>query len=207
VGHDEYWTIELYNNVRAARDAGVHVAFLSGNSVSGRIALLTGSDGRPHRGIRSVPGGLEDTELIGARSYGVGFGDWICAAPDHWIFEGTGMRKGDFVRQLVGWEFHGHPVAEQHKDLVVLAEGPVRGFRGEASQRRFATTLYTAPKGNFVFNAATCWWNMVLSAPPGHATPPFFPDRDLTRYHEGDDRVRRMTRNLLDRMIATRVRS
>jgi hypothetical protein len=206
VGHDEYWTIELYNNVLAARDAGVHLAFLSGNSVSGRIALLTGSDGRRHRGIRWVPGPLDATELMGARSYGVGFGDWICAAPDHWIFEGTGMQKGDFVRQLVGWEFHGHPVAAQHKDLVVLAEGSVRGFRGEASQRRFATTLYSAPKGNLVFNAATCWWNMVLAAPPGHAVPPFLPERDLTRFHEGDDRVRRITRNLLDRMIAAKVR-
>jgi hypothetical protein len=46
----------------------------------------------------------------------------------------------------------------------------------------------------------------VLAAQPGHAVPPFLPERDLTRFHEGDDRVRRITRNLLDRMIATKVR-
>jgi hypothetical protein len=33
VGHDEYWTREMYDNVSAARDAGVNLAFLSGNPV------------------------------------------------------------------------------------------------------------------------------------------------------------------------------
>ncbi len=37
VGHDEYWTMEMYQNVRAAISAGVNVAFLSGNAVCGRI--------------------------------------------------------------------------------------------------------------------------------------------------------------------------
>ena len=37
VGHDEYWTIEMFNNVRAAVAAGVNVAFLSGNSIYGRV--------------------------------------------------------------------------------------------------------------------------------------------------------------------------
>jgi len=183
----------------------VHLAFLSGNSVSGRVALLTGGDGRPHRGIRWVPGDLDDTDLLGAHR--MAWASAIGFAPRPTIGSSRAPACGsDFVRQLVGWEFHGHPVAAQHKDLVVLAEGPVRGFRGEPSQCRFATTLYSAPKGNLVFNAATCWWNMVLSAPPGYATPHFFPDRDHARYHEGDERVRRITRNLLDRMIATRPR-
>jgi hypothetical protein len=33
VGHDEYWSKEQRNNVEAARDAGVHMAFFSGNEV------------------------------------------------------------------------------------------------------------------------------------------------------------------------------
>ncbi|MCF2529768.1 N,N-dimethylformamidase beta subunit family domain-containing protein [Yinghuangia soli] len=33
VGHDEYWSAEQRTNVEAARDAGVHLAFFSGNEV------------------------------------------------------------------------------------------------------------------------------------------------------------------------------
>ena len=32
-----------------------------------------------------------------------------CAKPDHWIFEGTGMKKGDRIPGLIGWEYHGDP--------------------------------------------------------------------------------------------------
>ena len=33
VGHDEYWTLDMYNNVMKARDEGVNLAFFGGNSV------------------------------------------------------------------------------------------------------------------------------------------------------------------------------
>ncbi|HEV7980488.1 N,N-dimethylformamidase beta subunit family domain-containing protein, partial [Amycolatopsis sp.] len=33
VGHDEYWSSEQRNNVEAARDAGVHMAFMTGNEI------------------------------------------------------------------------------------------------------------------------------------------------------------------------------
>ena len=103
---------------------------------------------------------------MGSTSYGVGFADWTSDKPEHWVFEGTNMKKGDRVAQLVGWEYHGPPLGK-HSDLVVLSEGPVYGANGEKRTGTYATTLYTAPKGNLVFNAGTCWWNMVLSTPPG----------------------------------------
>jgi hypothetical protein len=48
VGHDEYWTERMFENVTRARDAGVSLAFLSGNSISGVVELLpsTSSWGR-----------------------------------------------------------------------------------------------------------------------------------------------------------------
>lgn len=33
VGHDEYWSLEQFNNVKNAVNKGVNAAFLSGNSV------------------------------------------------------------------------------------------------------------------------------------------------------------------------------
>lgn len=206
VGHDEYLTEECYYNILKARDAGVNLAFLSGNSVSGRVELLAGKDGRPDRGMRyigHVTGNLDEVELMGATSYGVGMANWTCVAPDHWAFEGTGMKKGDFVPQLVGWEFHGAPLAKSHKDLVVLAQGPVTNYNGEPSKRArtYETTIYTAPKGNYVFDAATCWWTKVLSAPPAYINPPF-----IDHFKQGDERVRRITKNILDRMIAVEIK-
>jgi hypothetical protein len=199
VGHDEYWTERMFENVTKARDAGVSLAFLSGNLISGVVELLPGGDGRPNRVMRRAGRGFKgEQELMGATSYGVGFADWTSDTPEHWAFEGTNMKKGDRVAQLVGWEYHGAPLAT-HPGLVVLSEGPVYGANGERRTGTYATTLYAARRGNLVFNAGTCWWNVVLSSPPGFQSPP---RRDFRR---NDARIQRVTKNILDRMIATRL--
>jgi hypothetical protein len=199
VGHDEYWTEQMFANVTKARDAGVSLAFLSGNSISGVVELRPSTDGRPNRVMRRAGRDFENEQaLMGATSYGVGFADWTADRPEHWAFAGTNMKKGDRVAQLVGWEYHGAPLAT-HPDLVVLSEGPVYAANGERRAGTYATTLYTARKGNLVFNAGTCWWNVVLSSPPGFLSPP---RKDFLR---NDARVQRITKNVLDRMIAVRV--
>jgi hypothetical protein len=195
VGHDEYWTQQMFDNVTAARDAGVSLAFLSGNSISGIVTLSPSSDGRPNRIMRRAGSFPNEPALMGSTSYGVGFASWTCDKPDHWVFEGTNMKKGDRVVDLVGWEYHGPPLGE-HASMEVLSQGQVYGWNGEARNRDYATTLYTAPKGNLVFNAGTCWWNMVLSTPPGFMSPP------RRYFRESDPRVQRITKNILNRMIA-----
>ncbi|HTH02173.1 MAG TPA: N,N-dimethylformamidase beta subunit family domain-containing protein [Vicinamibacterales bacterium] len=199
VGHDEYWTERMFENVMKARDAGVSLAFLSGNSISGIVELLPAGDGRPNRVMRRAGGGFpREQDLMGATSYGVGFADWTAENPEHWVFEGTNMKKGDRVAQLVGWEYHGPPLAT-HPGLVVLSEGAVYGAAGEKRTGTYATTLYAARRGNLVFNAGTCWWNVVLSSPPGFQNPP---RRDFRR---NDARIQRITKNILDRMIRTKL--
>jgi hypothetical protein len=199
VGHDEYWTEQMFENVTRARDAGVSLAFLSGNSISGVVELLPATDGRPNRVMRRTGRGFKgEQDLMGATSYGVGFADWTADNPEHWAFEGTNMKKGDRVAQLVGWEYHGPPLAK-HPDLVVLSEGTVYAANGERRTGTYATTLYTARRGNLVFNAGTCWWNVVLSSPPGFLNPP---RRDFRR---NDQRIQRITKNVLDRMIAAKI--
>ena len=44
VGHDEYWSQSQFNNVQAARDAGINLAFLSGNQVYWDVALAPSLD-------------------------------------------------------------------------------------------------------------------------------------------------------------------
>ncbi|WP_237563609.1 N,N-dimethylformamidase beta subunit family domain-containing protein, partial [Arthrobacter sp. H-02-3] len=45
VGHDEYWSADQRTNVEAARDAGVHLAFFSGNEMFWKTRWEPSSDG------------------------------------------------------------------------------------------------------------------------------------------------------------------
>ncbi len=222
VGHDEYWTLQMYDNVLRARDEGVSLAFLSANSVLCVVPLLPSVNGTPNRIIQrlgwfmpSEAGrtlekrllnkkefnptmGPDGAQLMGARTTdGVrGAGDWTCAMPKHWLFEGTGMKKGDSVKGLIGWEWHGSPALDL-PGMNVVAEGDafVRGKK----MGRYTATIYDGPKGNIVFNAATIWWANGLSRPPGHANP----IRHGVTQQGPDKRVQQITHNLMQRISTT----
>ena len=106
------------------------------------------------------------------------------------------MKKGDRVAQLVGWEPRSAS-RETPRSRRAVGRAGVRRQRREAD-RTYATTIYTAPKGNLVFNAGTCWWNVVLSSPPGFQNPP---RKDFRR---NNVRIQRITKNILDRMMETK---
>jgi hypothetical protein len=214
VGHDEYWTIEMYRHVEAAIRSGVSVAFLSGNTCCGRIALSPDGAGHPDRlfervGVFGPPGGTRDfvamqslpherpyaNELVGAQSTGpvTGGADWTCMLPEHWLFAGTGMRRGDSIPGIVGWEWHGDPAPIP--GLEVVASGPTQDAPGKPNGGTFTATVYPGPRGNVVFNAATIWWGDGLSEPPGYVRPKVY-----TTPQGPDPRVQQITRNLLARM-------
>jgi hypothetical protein len=62
VGHDEYWSAAARDHVRAARDAGVHLMFLSGNEVYWRIRYEPSIDGAgtPYRTLVCYKDTLEN---------------------------------------------------------------------------------------------------------------------------------------------------
>ncbi len=214
VGHDEYYSLDMFHNLRGAIADGLSAAFLSGNTCCGVIDVKPSADGRPDRIIsrvdrfgprddkgdatfiemKSLPRAAPNENLlIGARSTGpvMGGAAWICAKPDHWLFERTGMKEGDGVPGLVGWEFHGEPA--EIPGLEVVATGKTRGGAGEGV---YTATVYPGGKGNFVFNAATCWWTDGLSEPPGYLRPKAYEPR-----FGPDPRVQRITENVLRRMV------
>jgi hypothetical protein len=157
VGHDEYWTVEMYANVRAAIDAGVSVGFFSGNVCWGAIGLRSSASGRPDRVFsrvdrfgeasilarypadhpvgavhrqNPVPGKAPDEGyLIGARNDPpwTGCADWACSLPGHWVFEGTGMAEGDAIPYLVGHEWHGAPPGDID-GLEIVSRGHTYSF-------------------------------------------------------------------------------
>jgi len=214
VGHDEYWDLRQYETVRRAIERGVTALFLSGNSVCFVSPFGPAADGRPARTLTRAGryGGLTDPEkklmgpfpmdgpnenlLIGARTITPfnGGGDWIVTRPEHWMFAGTGMKKGDFIPGLVGWEFHGDPA--KIPGLEIVAEGIA--LSGGDRPAHWTATIYPGPKGNFVFNASTIWWAQGLASPPGH----LLPWSHWVRPHGPDPRVEKITANLLARALA-----
>ena len=227
VGHDEYWTKDMYKNVLQARDQGVNLAFFGGNSVLCVVPLLPSENGMPNRSARregwfmpvpdEIPEALkrrllnrrdfelnmgpDGAQLMGGRldkdqetGRGMGSGDWTCAMPEHWLFEGTGMKKGDSIKGLLGWEWHGAPAMDlPGMNVVAKGDATING----KTVGQYSATLYDGPKGNVVFNAATIWWANGLSSPPGHVNP----SRHGVGQQGPDKRVQRITHNLFQRMI------
>ena len=190
VGHDEYWTRAMYDNVKAARDRGMSIGFLSGNSVYHAIAT--------YRNLRTFARQERFTDehlLMGVRSYGPGYGDWVVTNPKHWILEGTGMRQGDYIPGLIGWEYHGEPA--DLAGLEVVAAAPLAPYSANAGPGRFAAVVYPGPRNNWVFNAGTIWWAEGLSSPPGHVPAA----SRLGRTFGVDERVQRITANFLARCL------
>ncbi len=216
IGHDEYWDIRQFESVTKMRDSGVNLLFLSGNSVCWVSPFRDSSSGNPNRiFFRAGPYGaqndyaLERIELngpfpehgpdegllMGVRNVRPvnGGGDWVITKPDHWMFEGTGVKKGDRIPGLIGWEYHGQPA--DIPGLEVVAAGTA--FQGGVNPQQWAATIYPGPKENFVFNASTIFWAQGLSSPPGHVLP----WSHWSRPHGPDERVQKMTHNLLKRAI------
>jgi hypothetical protein len=217
VGHDEYWDIRQFESAVKLRDQGLNLLFFSANSVCWVTPLQPSSDGRPHRIMfRGGPYGADNDYaveredlygpfphrgpdeglLIGARNIKPvnGAGDWVCTNPEHWIFEGTGMKNGEIIPGLVGWEFHGDPATEI-SGLEIVAAGTA--FRGGVTPRPWTATIYPGPKDNFVFNAATIFWCQDLASPPGHQLP----WSHWARPHGPDARVQTITRNIIEAAI------
>ena len=205
VAHDEYWTRAMYDNVMAARERGVSLAFFSGNTLCCEVEMYRSTiDDAPARAYRRRRLFADEPQLMGTKSYGSGYGDWVVTKPSHWIYEKTGMAAGDVIRGLIGWEYHGTPATIP--GLEVVAEAPLfppLGWDGSEDVKtrqhpqRHAAIVFPCAKGNWVFNAGTIWWGEGLSQPPGH-----IPARhNITGTMGPDERVQRITRNVLDRLI------
>ena len=217
IGHDEYWDIRQFNSVTKMRDEGVNLLFLSGNTLCWVTPFSPNSKGVENRTIfRGGPYGDQNKDyiknrhknhgpypikgpdegyLMGCRNKSPinGGGDWIIQKPEHWIFEGTGLKKGDRIPGLIGWEYQGDPA--DIPGLEIVAGG--LAFQGGTTKSDWVSTIYNGPKGNFVFAAATIFWCQGLSMPPGHTLP----WSHYSRPHGPDERVQKITHNLLKRAI------
>lgn len=192
-GHDEYYTVEMRQNLEAARDAGVNLGFFGANNVYRRIRLEPSSIGparhevnyrdasrdpmsatdptRVTTSFREAPAANPESSLIG-NYYECNpvKADWVVVDAGAWMFEGSGFVNGEKVPEMVGNEYDrvtaGVPTPD---NIQVIAHSPVdcKGLKSYAD-----STWYSAPSGAGVFSAGTFGWSpqLDIDCPPAPAT-------------------------------------
>ena len=179
-GHDEYWTPAERAHVTAARDAGVNLAFLGANAMFRRtrldatalgadrlvICYKTSYPRDPMFGVqdalvtsdwREPPRPDPESSLIGTLYEGYpAVASYVVAAPDSWVFAGTGVAAGARFGNLVGVEYDRvNPAYPVPRPIQVLSHSPLV-CQGAASFGDSA--YYTHAGGAGVFNAGTMRW-------------------------------------------------
>jgi hypothetical protein len=171
VGHDEYASLDAMNHLTAARDAGANLIFLSGDSWYWQVRFENGrrvqtcykesfakdpdygvDDARVTTRFRDPPVNHAEDALLGVMSMGEASSaplDWIVKNGGHWVYEGTGLRDGDTIAGLVGYEwdtFTGDGNAP--KGTILLSESPIPD---KATQN----AAFYQSAGGWVFAAGT----------------------------------------------------
>lgn len=204
VAHDEYWSKKMYDEVMKSRNEGLSLAFFSGDTMWHEIEFYASSvTGAPCRAFARKANHLDtvmpDAEkLMGVKSGTVGYGDWVVTKPEHWAYEGTGLKAGDRIPAVIGWEYNGEP--GDIPGLEVLATSPLypRTDQFIKEDHHHHGVIFPCEKGNWVFNAGTIWWPEGLASPPGHV-----PARvgDVGGTFGVHPAAQRITANVLNRMI------
>lgn len=222
-GHPEYWSRPMRTRLEAAVASGTNVLFLTANEVYWQTRLEDGPAGPATRITcyksaaadpvaavspelattkwREAPVNDPEAPLVG-QMYGAvvrRVADWVVTGSRHWLYEGTRLRDGDRLRNLVGQEFDTYFPELGQPGTVILAHGHVDAngrpqlHAGERPREPIHNaTMYTAQSGATVFAAGTFQWPWALDsygqrAYRGVKTPV-------------DERVSRMASNLFDRL-------
>jgi len=218
VGHDEYWSWEMRANVEAARDAGIHLGFFSGNTCYWQIRLEdnlrtivahketalktdplaldadTTNDARVTSRWRDAPVSRPEEALIGVMSGESQIdGDIVIDDASHWVFANTKLANGDRLRGLLGYEVDAIIGTQSPPGLVRLAHSPYVKITNTSRTGFSDMTIYTAKSGAIVFAVGTIQWSWGLD---GYG--------NAARSDRVNAAAQQITRNVLDRMIGRR---
>jgi hypothetical protein len=227
VGHDEYWSASMRTHVESARDRGVHLAFLGADTCYWQIRFEPNARGDADRtivGYKEAAGSLDplalddrpqNNRLITGRwrdrpvsrpeerLVGVMYAadpvdaDIIVDRADHWAFAGTGLKTGDALPGLLGYEVDAMSPDAGTPPRTRLAHS---AFMDQGARRmvRYADmTIYSAESEALVFATGSMQWNWGLD---GYNAPTWHTAR-------ASEAAQRITRNMLDRMLQTDTRA
>jgi hypothetical protein len=185
-GHDEYWSLRERNALQDARDQGLSMAFFSGNTAYRRIRLEPSTGGTARRVItcykeasldpvgdapdntadyHNKPHARPENGMLGLLWAGWGNLEgfpFVVTQPEHWIYEGTGVKAGDSLGNIVGYEWD--RVGNNRVSpagLEIIAASPALHEYGYLSQHH--STVFYPTASSFVFAAGTIGWAKGLS--------------------------------------------
>jgi hypothetical protein len=179
-GHDEYWSRPMRQEFEAARDAGTHLGFFGANAAYWQIRLQpSAATAQPDRTMvcfkkanrdpvldktqatdkwRSSAVGRPEEQLMGVMYAGDPVdGDIVVSAPSHWALAHTGLRAGDTLAGLLGYEVdsvQGHGP----EGLEVLAHSPWTSLTEPSLRGVAQVVLSTHASGALVFATGSMQW-------------------------------------------------
>lgn len=189
VGHDEYWSWEMRDHVETARDAGVSLGFFGANAAYWQIRFQPSSiTGTPERTIvcyksvsldplgsnenpevrkhtttlfRVDPVNRPEDALIGVMYQAAirDLQDMVIADASSWVFEGTGLRDGDHLPGLLGYEVDGM-FGHAPPGTRVIAHSSYTDIFGQNHSSDM--TVYTTMYGSSVVATGSMHWNWGL---------------------------------------------
>jgi hypothetical protein len=219
VGHDEYWSWEMRQHVEAARERGVHLAFLGSGTCYWQIRFEPNARGDADRtivGYKDAAGELDPLALDGMPQndrritgrwrdrptsrpeeglVGVMYAadpvdaDIVVSDAGHWVFAGTGLKNGDALPGLLGYVVDAG-YGSGPRSVERLARSP---FVDQGRTRYADMVIHTADSGALVFATGSMQWNWGLdgyNAPAWHAV-------------RVSGAAQRITRTVLNRMLDT----
>ncbi|MGE7272118.1 N,N-dimethylformamidase beta subunit family domain-containing protein [Brevibacillus panacihumi] len=193
LGHDEYYSRQMRTYVERLRDQGVHLAFFGANDVYWQIrfeddSMQTDAGERrepklqvcyKYRAIEEDPVEQRkllttewrkinepENQLLGQMYEGLvsqGY-DWVVSNPNHWLYQGLRVQKGEAVKGLVGWEYD--TVTNDiftPANLDIIAASPLVNTKGKKAEAH--TTIYRYWTNALVFDAGTIYWCFGLANP------------------------------------------
>lgn len=209
VGHDEYWSREMRDHVEQARDAGVNLAFFSANTSYWQVRFepseISGAANRTMvcyksadldplaknpetaslRTIRWREVGRPEAAMIGVQFVADETNtDIVVSDATQWPFEHTGLKNGDKLKGLLGYEVDGISDASP-SGTIALTSTPV------LKKPNAASTIYVAPSGATVFATGSIQWSWGLDDYNAPSIRPSFVSPT----------VQLITRNVLDRFV------
>ncbi len=216
VGHDEYWSKGMRDNVEAAVAAGVSVAFLGANIGYWQVRLEGSSLGAKRVMVCYKDKTLDplastqpalatvkwrdplvnrpEDALIGQEFEGWFYPPYpglVVQNTGAWPYYQTGLHDGDVIPGVVGYEYDGvQHDATTPQDLQILATTPVTNYNGTKGTAN--VTLYKAASGAQVFSAGSIVWSWGLMDDDISAG-----DNNWSKHHVANAALQRMTANIL----------
>jgi hypothetical protein len=209
-GHNEYWSKPMYDNVEAARDNGVNLAFFGANALYWQVRYEPSAAGVPNRilvcykdpGIDPVQGSTTTVQwrdpLLNRPEQalmGVQFSDengsqnfpYVVTNSSSWVYGNTNFTDGSSVPGIVGYEWDRYDSNYPSPPAVagswtLLGNSATVTDVGSADSSN--SSIYQALSGAWVFASGTMSWSSGLSA-SGLA----------------DARIQQATTNVLNRFI------